>query len=251
MRLKLSIKLFLIVFLTSSIKIHHYINPKIEVVFVQGGSFTMGCTREQSNCSENERPAHKVTLNDFYIGKYEVTQAQWIAVMGENPSHFSGCSDCPVENINWQDANTFCKKLNRITGKKYQLPTEAQWEYTARGGKKSEGNIYSGSDEINDVSWYNGNSKQPQKVGTKVANELGVYDMSGNIWEWCLDIYDENFYTKSPENNPEGPLDANNFVVLRGGSCFDNSESCRVSKRTYSNRSRRLQDRGLRVVLIP
>lgn len=227
-------------------------NLDIEVVFVKGGTFTMGCTREQIGCEDDERPAHKVTLSDYYIGKYEVTQAQYKAVMGNNPSEFSGCDDCPVENVSWYDAKEFCRKLSQLTGKNYRLPTEAQWEYAARGGEKSQGYLYAGVDDISKVAWYvENNSTKPKTVGSKLSNELGLYDMCGNVYEWCFDIYDEYYYNKSPEKDPDGPLEAGKYVVIRGGSWGSNAGYCRVARRSGFTPSSHDDNNGFRVVLIP
>ena len=149
------------------------------MVYVEGGTFTMGCTSEQSDCNSYERPTHRVTLDGFWIGKYEVTQAQWEAVMGSNPSSFKDCGgNCPVETVSWNDVQEFLKKLNQMTGKNYRLPTEAQWEYAARGGSKSKGYKYSGSNSMDSVAWYDGNySFETHAVGQKSPNELGIYDM--------------------------------------------------------------------------
>ncbi len=225
--------------------------PNIEMVFVKGGTFMMGCPDAQTDCEDDERPAHQVTLSDYSIGKYEITQAQWRAVMGKNPSAFSGCDDCPVEQVSWLDATDFCKKLSKLTGKKYSLPTEAQWEYAARGGSKSKGYIYAGSNSVEEVAWYGANSdKRTQKVGTKQANELGIHDMSGNVWEWCLDRYDENYYKSSPAKDPKGSKDGM-FMLLRGGGWYRNALLCRVADRSYANPTSNPDDIGFRVVLLP
>jgi formylglycine-generating enzyme required for sulfatase activity len=171
------------------------------LVYVQGGSYMMG----SSDGQPREKPVHKVTLSSFKISKYEVTQAQWKAVMGTNPSNFKGCDNCPVEQVSWNDTQTFLKKLNELTGKKYRLLSEAEWEYAARGGNKSKGYKYAGSNSLNNVAWHNGNSgKKTHPVGQKQPNELGLYDMTGNVYEWCQDWYDDKYYEKS--NNLTNPI---------------------------------------------
>lgn len=202
------------------------------MVFVEGGTFKMGCTTEQINdCYDEERPAFQVTLDSYWIGKYEVTQKQWEAIMGYNPSRFKGCDDCPVENISWEEIQDFISKLNDLTENKYRLPTEAEWEYAARGGKKSKGYKYAGSNFINGVAWYYQNSQESTHiVGRKAPNELGLYDMSGNLWELCSDWfgdYDSNF-----KRNPSGPLQGSSHVV-RGGAWYNiDAFFCRVSIRS-------------------
>ena len=219
------------------------------MVKVEGSTFTMGATPEQGNDAyEYERPAHQVTLSDYYIGRYEVTQKEWQAVMGDNPSKFYG-DNLPVENVSWNDCQDFINKLNQLTGLKFRLPTEAQWEYAARGGKQSKGYKYSGSDKIRDVAWYYGNSGiKTHKVGTKHPNELGIYDMSGNVWEWCGDCYYS--YSSSAQTNPTGPS-SGSARVLRGGSWSSYARSCRVSDRNYHYPSYRYDFDGFRVVLVP
>jgi formylglycine-generating enzyme required for sulfatase activity len=221
--------------------------PEIEMIFVQGGSFMMGCTYEQgSYYNSNEKPVHQVTVNDFYIGKYEVTQVEWEAVMGKNPSYFRPLSwedmeayvkrinersgtnyaiptkaqwekaALPVENVTWNEAAEFIRRLNKLTGKDYRLPTEAEWEYAARGGPASHGYRYSGSDVLKEVAWYGYNSDgQTHPVGTKKPNELGIHDMNGNVWEWCSDRYDR--YVNYPQTDPKGAASGSNRV-FRGGS---------------------------------
>jgi formylglycine-generating enzyme required for sulfatase activity len=220
------------------------------MVYVSGGTFTMGCTAEQgSECSSNEKPAHTVTLSSFSIGKYELTQAQWKAVMGTNPSFYEACPNCPVENVSWNDIQDFISKLNAKTGKTYRLPTEAEWEYAARGGSSSRGYKYAGSNEIAAVAWYDGNSNdKTHPVGQKKPNELGIYDMSGNVWEWCSDWYDGSYYSSSPSNNPQG-LSSGSDRVLRGWS--SNPQYCRVSFRNFLNPAYRLSCIGFRLVLVP
>ena len=198
--------------------------------------------------ADNEKPVHSVTLDDFYIGKYEVTQAQWRAVMGSNPSHFKG-DNLPVEMVSWDDVQEFIKKLNSTTGKTYRLPTEAEWEYAARGGDKSKGYKYSGSDKIEDVAWYIGNSgRKTHPVGTKKPNELDIYDMSGNVWEWCQDWFGS--YSISPQKNPQGPS-SGYYCVLRGGSWNNFSSFSRSASRLDSYTGFRKDFFGFRLVLCP
>jgi formylglycine-generating enzyme required for sulfatase activity len=185
-----------------------------EMVLVQGGTFAMG----SDTGANDELSIHKVSIGSFKMGKYEVTQAQWKAVMGTNPSKFKTCASCPVENVSWFDVQKYLKKLNEKTGKKYRLPTEAEWEYAARGGNKSQNYSYSGSNDIEKVSWYKDNSNgKTQPCGTKKPNELGIYDMSGNVREWCSDWYDNVYYAHSKTKNPTGPKSATE-KVCRGGS---------------------------------
>jgi len=190
-------------------------NYNIEMIAVQGGTFTMGSTPEQGRFSQgDEKPAHQVTVSDFYIGKYEVTQAQWKAVMGTNPSYSVG-DNLPEDNVSWNEVQEFIRQLNIRTGKRYRLPTEAEWEYAARGGNKSQVYKYSGSNNIDDVAWYVGNSgNKIHPVGTKLPNELGIYDMSGNMSEWCNDRYG-NYYSSS-QIDPQGSISGSDRVV-RGG----------------------------------
>ena len=202
---------------------------EIEMVFVEGGTFMMGATAEQgTDCRDNEKPVHQVTLSDYYIGKYQVTQKQWEAVMGNNPSDFKG-DNLPVENVSWHDAQKFINRLNELTGKKYRLPTEAEWEYVARGGNESRGYKYSGSNNISDVAWYDDNFvEETHPVGTKQANELGIFDMSGNVWEFCNDWYDK--YTNTAKTNPTGPSSGSDRVN-RGGSWYEKAKYMRMSFR--------------------
>ncbi len=198
------------------------------MVFVQGGTFEMG----SRDGGSDEKPIHTVTLDDFYIAKTEVTQAQYREVMGKNPSDFSGCDDCPVESVSWKDIQKFLQKLNKMTGEHYRLPTEAEWEYAARGGNKSRGYEYAGSNQIDAVAWYRDNSNsKTHPVGQKQANELGLYDMTGNVWEWCNDWYADDYYERSPQNNPEGPS-SGSYRVLRGGSWDNDARYCRVAYRS-------------------
>jgi formylglycine-generating enzyme required for sulfatase activity len=223
-----------------------------QFVPVSGGTFTMGCTAEQGNeCESDEKPAHSVTVNDFSIGKVEVTQGLWTAVMGSNPSNFEGDSNLPVESVSWNAVQEFIQKLNTMTGKKYRLPTEAEWEYAARGGKSGKGYKYSGGNNIDEVAWYDGNSSsKTHPVGTKQANELGIYDMTGNVWEWVSDWYGENYYSSSPGSNPTGPA-SGSHRVLRGGSWPDDAGYCRVSIRSYNNPGIRYSNLGFRLAVSP
>ena len=203
----------------------------VEMVFVKGGAFTMGCTAEQGGaCYGNEKPARSVTLSDFYIGRHEVTQKQWMALMGDNPSLWKGDS-LPVENVRWDDVKTFIEKLNAMTetGMEYRLPTEAEWEYAARGGAVSGSHVYSGSSGVGDVAWYEDNGgNKTSPVGSKVPNELGVYDMSGNVWELVGDWFGD--YDAAPRSNPSGPP-WGSYHVMRGGSWSSGVRACRVTHR--------------------
>ena len=250
----------------------------IHVIFVQGGAFTMGCTSEQGDdCQNAEKPSHQVNLNDYYIGKYEVTVGQFRAfieatgykteaekgdgayiwansewkkksdVNWQNPN-FTQIDNCPVTCVSWNDANAYCQWLNQKTGKKYRLPTEAEWEYAARGGNKSKGYKYSGSNNINDVAWYHGNSPyKTQPVGTKQANELGIYDMSGNVAEWCSDWYGS--YSSNSQNNPVGASSGSQYVYRNGGWGYSATE-CRVTYRNAGSPDYRDNYKGFRVVYI-
>jgi len=189
------------------------VTTSIELVLIPGGSFRMGST--SSEAYGDEQPVHQVTLSSFHIGKYPVTQRQWRAVMGKNPSRFKG-KDRPVEQVSWDDVQEFIQKLNQLTGKRYRLPTEAEWEYAARGG--TSGDRYG---NIEDIAWYDDNSGgSTQPVGVKQPNAYGLYDMLGNVWEWCQDWYGS--YTSSAKTNPTGPSSGSGRVY-RGGSWFDDA----------------------------
>ena len=217
------------------------------MIKVEGGTFTMGATPEQgADAWSDEKPAHKVTLSDYYIGKTEVTQALWETVMGNNPSRFKG-ENLPVEKISWNDCKEFISKLNALTGKTFRMPTEAEWEYAARGGSKSRGYTYSGSNRLDDVAWYEDNSGgKTHEVGTKSPNELGLYDMSGNVWEWCSDWFGD--YSSSAQNNPKGP-DSGTDRVRRGGSWGSVAWSCHCSSREIRGPGNRNCLLGLRLCL--
>ena len=226
------------------------IEPKVDVVTVngvsfrmvpvKGGTFNMGSTSGDSY----EIPVHSVTLSDYAIGETEVTQELWEAVMGTNPSELKGDKK-PVESVSWNDCQTFITKLNQLTGGKFRLPTEAEWEFAARGGVKSKGYTYSGSNTIGDVAWYYDNSgSTTHDVATKAANELGIYDMSGNVYEWCQDWYDE--YSSSPQNNPTGPS-TGSVRMARGGGCVHSASICRSSYRGYHSPSNLNENLGMRL----
>ncbi len=220
--------------------------PNIEMVSVQGGTFEMG-----SNDYDSEKPIHSVTVSNFFIGKYEVTQAQWRAVMGNSPSNFKNCDNCPVEQVSWDDIQQFLSKLNSLSSKRYRLPTEAEWEYAARGGSSSGGYKYSGSNHVNVVAWYgyeNNAGKKTHPVGTRQANELGIHDMSGNVWEWCSDWYGS--YSSAAVSNPTGAA-TGALRVLRGGSWLFDALYCRVAFRRYDPPSHRNTLYGFRVVSFP
>jgi len=218
------------------------------MVPVEGGTSMMGATSEQgSDVTSYEKPVHQVTLSDYYIGETEVTQELWQAVMGSNPSYFTGSGLLPVEEVTWNDCQTFITKLNELTGMQFRLPTEAEWEFAARGGNSSQGYKYSGSNNIDDVAWYTSNSNsETHQVGTKAPNELGLYDMSGNVWEWCQDR--NGYYSSGAQTNPTGPTSGSDRVY-RGGSWGSNAWGCRVSIRYDFTPDYRDDDLGLRLAL--
>jgi len=201
--------------------------------------------RSQSNdCRDNEGPVHRVALSSYRIGKYPVTQAQWVAVMGTNPSHYKG-DNLPVDNVSWNEAQEYIRRLNSITGGNYRLPTEAEWEFAARGGTRSQNFKYSGSNNINDVAWHSANSNNStQPVGSKSPNELGIYDMSGNVWEWCNDVFAN--YTSTAKNNPTGGSSGIRRV-LRGGGWFNEPNACRVTYRNENMPDNKFSTFGLRL----
>jgi sulfatase modifying factor 1 len=256
-------------------------NTGITMKNIPAGTFPMGCTSGDTECDGAERPVRNVTLSAFQMGETEVTQAQWQAVMGSNPSSFLGCATCPVEQVSWLDAVVFCNRLSEAQGLKpcyysdagftqvygksgsswtlpnagtvvrdpsakgYRLPTEAEWEYAARGGNNSH--IYSGGNTVGNVAWYTANSSsKTQPVKGKQANGYGLYDMSGNVWEWCQDWYGS--YPASAQTNPTGPTLAS-YRVLRGGGWNRDAQGCRASRRDYSSPSFRLFNLGFRLAL--
>ncbi|MGM9510345.1 formylglycine-generating enzyme family protein [Larkinella sp. GY13] len=189
------------------------------MVLIEGGSYKMGSKGHWP--AADEKPLHKVTLSNFYLSKYEVTQQLWQKVMGDNPSTNKDCPECPVETVSWNQVQEFIKKLNEMTGKTYRLPTEAEWEYVRKGGQKSNGTTYGGSNNIEETSWTKPNSGgTTHPVGKKAPNELGIYDIVGNVMEWVQDGYDANYYKNSPELNPVNSTDTNERVV-RGFSYFN------------------------------
>ena len=257
-----------------------------EMVYVEGGTFTMGCTEEQeADCFNDESPAHEVTVNSFYMGKYEVTQGEWESLMGENPSHFSDCgSNCPVENVAWYGVVVYCNRLSeqagltpcyysdneftnvygksgqtwslpnagevywQIAANGYRIPTEAEWEYAARGGMQSEGYKFAGGNDVSAVAWYSDNSSSStHAVGGKAPNELGLFDMSGNVSEWCWDWWDSNYYSESIRCQPQGP-NSGTLRVLRSGGEDGNTRSCRVSRRGSGNPGNSYVSLGFRLV---
>lgn len=237
-------------------------NVTFKLIKVKGGTFSMGSV----SGSSNEAPVHQVTLNDFYIGETEVTQELWEAVMGLNLDYYRRRAEAdfgwvcdfhgkgpkyPMYYVSWNDCVDFVNKLNASTGKTYSLPTEAQWEYAARGGNKSQGYIYSGSNSANEVAWFGstidrGGTCYPVK--TKQPNELGIYDMSGNIREWCNDRYSSTYYSSSPSTEPQGPSSGSKRV-LRGGSWRDGANDIKVTKRLDQNAYKHYNRIGLRIVL--
>ena len=206
--------------------------PKIEIpeILVKGGAFEMGCTIEQEiDCQENEFPVRQVRVEDFYMNIYEVTQQIWQQIMGNWPSKYKGCKSCPVESVSWFNAQKFIQALNKKSGKNYRLPTEAEWEYAARGGQKAQNNKFAGSKDVKAVCWYDDNSNnRPHPVGRKAPNELGLYDMSGNVWEWCSNVYGDN-------------------AAVRGGAWNSYFWNTRISVRDISVRKKTYVNIGLRL----
>jgi formylglycine-generating enzyme required for sulfatase activity len=237
-------------------------NLYIEMIEINGGAFEMGCDKNMRSCNEDELPLHKVVLEDFYIGKYEVSFSQYDIFCErtgrEKPvDNGWGRGNRPVINVNWHDATAFCEWLSKVSGEKYRLPTEAEWEYAARGGNKSKHFLYSGSNNATKVAWFFQDTiaqskkerhlNKTQLIGKKRPNELGIYDMSGNVWEWCYDGYDKYFYKKSPVNNPKG---VGLGLVARGGSWYTNAEYCLITNRDYERGRMRDNDLGFRIVKI-
>lgn len=222
---------------------------RIEMVRVKGGTFTMGnnSARGLKVNYEASRPEHQVTVGDYYIGRFEVTQAQWNAVTGENPSRHGGNDSLPVEQVSWDDAQTFCALLSQMTGRRFRLPSEAEWEYAARGGQMSKDTPFSGSPVMADCGWYCVNSEgHPHPVGRQKPNELGLYDMSGNISEWCEDWMAP--YGSADQQSPRGPRTGESRV-MRGGHYNSTSPGCTVYDRSWYLPTGRYEYFGLRVVM--
>lgn len=219
---------------------------RFKMIVVEGGTFNMGATPEQENPFDYEMPAHQVTLSDYMIGETEVTQALWEAVMDNTPSYFSGASR-PVEQVSWNDCQVFVQKLNRLTGQDFRLPTEAEWEYAARGGKQSKGYQYSGSNNVAEVAWYYDNSNNSTfVVRTNQPNELGIYNMSGNVEEWCQDLF--GAYPDREVTNPTGPITGEHHV-FRGGGWDCSANYCRNATRGNAKGNFSSAVLGLRLAL--
>jgi formylglycine-generating enzyme len=227
----------------------HPFHPHLVFHRVEGGDFMMGGADEEAE--SDEKPVHKVTVPTFYMGKYPVTQALWQAVTGKNPSRLKGDENRPVESVSWDDiTQNFLPALQKQTGLPYRLPTESEWEYAARGGRESEGYLYAGSDKLKQVGWYNANSnRQTHPVGEKMPNELGLYDMSGNVWEWCVD-HAHNDYKGAPDDGTAWlSADAGALRVLRGGSYFNGAQNCRAAYRAWDRPAFRRDLYGFRLAL--
>ena len=226
-------------------------NLKQQMVTVPGGTFAMGCTEEQSSCDDDEKPVRQVQVGSFSIGKYEVTQDLWEAVMGKNPSKFRNCPRCPVEHVGWDETKMFLKKLNALTGERYRLPTDAEWEYAARGGPKSQGSLYVGSDDLDSVAWYDKNSgNKVHRVGQKQPNGLGLYDMSGNVWEWVEDCWNKKYPGPPTDGSAWKSRDCSRHM-LRGGAWSSYPRYLRSSNRYRELSSFLRYDVGFRLAGTP
>ena len=233
-----------------------------DLVLVKGGSFEMGCRSRFSDagdCETDEQP-HRIQLEDYFMGKFEITQSQWEAIMGAKKFHFEGCDNCPAEMVSWVEIQAFLKIISDHTGQIYRLPTEAEWEYAARSGQYQQNGLYGTNEDLGEVAWYSDNSeKKTHPVGEKMPNALGIYDMVGNVREWCGDWYGENYYAESEVENPKGPsfsslkgADYPPRKVLRGASCRSVTDpkknTCRILKRWDMNKKKSNKDNGFRVV---
>ncbi len=220
------------------------------MVFVGGGTFMMGAKPNQwdDEPDDDEMPEHPVTLDDYHIGQTPVTQELWEVVMDYNPSSSEG-KRCPVDNVSWDDCQEFICELNKLTGRRFRIPTEAEWEFAARGGNKSRGYRYAGSNNCGNSAWYEENANlMSHDVSMKLPNELGIYDMSGNVLEWCYDGYDEDYYRYSPQFNPKGASNSS-LRVVRGGGWDDDAFGCRVTHRDHVSQNSSSGGVGLRLAL--
>lgn len=221
----------------------------MEFVWVPEGCYEMGCGAWTDSCWGDEYPVHEVCLDGFWIGKYEVTQGQWIQIMEDNPSYFKDSERHPVEQVSWNDVQGFITALNSQGSHIFRLPTEAEWEYAARSAGREE--KYAGGDDLDSLGWYVDNSeRRTHEVGTKAPNGLGIYDMSGNVWEWVSDWYDYDYYAQSPKYNPQGP-DTGLYRVLRGGSYRNLARGCRASIRSNGVPNLKWYDLGFRLAFSP
>ena len=216
-------------------------------IWVEGGCYEMGCGDWADSCEGDESPVHEVCVDGFWIGKYEVTQGQWEQIMGSNPSGFKSGDNYPVERVSWNDCQEFMNDLNSQSGSSFRFPTEAEWEYAARSGGREE--KYAGGDDLDSLGWYRDNSgSRTHEAGTKAANGLGIYDMSGNVWEWCSDWHASDYYADSPTNNPQGPS-SGAYRVIRGGSWLHFAQLCRAANRHNNCPDVRAYGIGFRLAL--
>lgn len=220
-----------------------------QMIYVEGGTFQLGCLEPiDSLCTEYEKPVQKIKLSSYYIAQHEVTQLLWLELMGYNPNPFKN-NKFPVANVSWNETQEFIKKLNHLTNLKFALPTEAQWEYAAKGGSKSKNTVFAGHKDVKKVAWYKENANgMYHVVGTLHPNELNLFDMNGNVWEWCSDYYSP--YTPENKENPTGPS-SGNTRVYRGGSWLDNLNYTRITSRNSGNPNQKMNCLGFRLVLIP
>ncbi|MCL2218514.1 MAG: SUMF1/EgtB/PvdO family nonheme iron enzyme [Chitinispirillia bacterium] len=233
-------------------KIYPIVKPAIDMVFIQGGKIRRGCPNlDGAGCLIDERPRHEIKLKHFLISRTPVTQLQWASVMGINPSHFHGNDSLPVEQVSWNEVHEFIRRLNAMTGKKYRLPTEAEWEYAALGGAKASGQPFFGQRFLADVAWYEYNSGgRTMPVGGREPNELGLYDMIGNVWEWVNDWYDRDYYSTGQINNPRGPRGGTDRVY-RGCAFNSGEQHCRISMRNFAKPDYRTVNLGFRLAHSP
>lgn len=230
-------------------KIFHLNGVGFAMIPIEGGTFTMGATEEQTeDANEDEYPAHEVTVSSFYMSQIEVTRQLWLEVMGTTPGNFSSNLCRPITHVSWDDCQEFITKLNERLHRSFRLPTEAEWEYAARGGKLSHSYLYAGSNDIDEVAWYGGNPSGniSHNVAMKKDNELQLFDMSGNVREWCQDYYGP--YSSEPQTDPTGP-ESGYYHVFRGGSFTDRAAWCRVSNRLYNSSNTTSYYIGFRLVL--